>query len=60
MGVHMLEINVLKFNFLNFCISATRLYIYFVETLQFTLNKLYLVWLKLYMLLLSNVVVIQI
>jgi len=39
MGVHMLETNVFKFNFLNLCTSAIRLYI-LLKLLQFTLNKL--------------------
>jgi len=39
MGVQMLKTDVLKFKFLNFCLSAIRLYI-LLKLLQFTLNKL--------------------
>jgi len=39
MGVQMLETDVFKFKFLNFCISAIRLYI-LLKLLQFALDKL--------------------
>jgi len=45
MGVHMLETDVFMLNFLNFCISETRLYI-LLKRLKLTLNKLQLVLLK--------------
>jgi len=45
MGVYMLETDVFKLKFLNFCISATRLYI-LLKLLKLALNKLHLVLLK--------------
>jgi len=39
MGVQVWETGVFKFNILDFCMSAVRLYI-LLKRLQFTLNKL--------------------